>query len=335
MSETKPLVAADEYRHRRPEGFDGLYGDTLWVSVVDPGAQIFGINHIHLTTKGYGRFETLYVIDGVTQLYGNKVPLDPEPDDGPWSDGRLTYEVVSPLELIRISFDGPRYGFTFDFEGRFDPFNYANSVRGDPLRIAGPHHGGHFEQGMHCTGEFEIRAGPSKGDVRTIDCFSHRDHTWSDRFAAEPAWIWEEASAPGHFWPSIQLEDRHINAFGLANAEKMGFTDETAPVGGFVSDKSGARAILGARAKIGEEGQNPREATTFAYELTLDDGEVIHVRSVDYYGTIKLWNRGENDLENRLDCYEAFVEWEIEETGERATGVAEWSVHPPWPRWLA
>lgn len=328
------ITAEDEYRHAQPDGFDGLFGDTFWVSVVDPNANIFGINHIHLTTKGYGRFEALYLIDGVMQLYGNKAPLDPEPDRGPWSDGNLTYEVVEALKSIRISFDGPRFGFELDFSGRFGIFNYADCVRGDPLRIAGPHHGGHFEQGMHCTGEFEIRGGPARGEVRKIDCFSHRDHTWSDRFAAEPSWTWDRASAPGHFWPSIQLPDRHINAFGLINAEKMGFTPETAPVGGFISDTNGSRPLHAASATVGTADQDVREATDFSFVLTMPDGEVIHVRSKRCHGAVKLWNRGENDLENRLDCYEAFVDWEIEETGETGTGVAEWSVHPPWPRWL-
>ena len=41
-----------------PEGAeDRLFGDTIWVSVVDPKANVFGINHFHLTMKGYARFQ--------------------------------------------------------------------------------------------------------------------------------------------------------------------------------------------------------------------------------------------------------------------------------------
>ena len=113
------LSLADEGRHAPPEGIgDKLFGDTLWVSVVDPEANVCGVNHFHLTNKGYGRFETYYVIDGVQQSYGQRIPLDPEPDDGPWTDGTLTYEVIDPMEHIRISMDGPRYGFQLDFTGR-------------------------------------------------------------------------------------------------------------------------------------------------------------------------------------------------------------------------
>jgi hypothetical protein len=116
----------------------------------------------------------------------------------------------------------------------------------------------------------------------------------------------------------------------------MGEPNLTAPLGGFVSDANGSRAMLNAAAELlSVEGEKTREATAFRYELTLPDGEVIHVRSTRHYGTIKLWNRGaDNELENRMDCYEAFVDYEVEETGEVGTGVAEWTVYPPWPRWL-
>jgi hypothetical protein len=94
------LKPEDEHRHATPVGAEKhLFGDTLWVSVVDPHANVFGVNHFHLTNCGYARFEALYVIDGVVQLYGNKIQLDPEPDAGPWSDGRLSYEVVETGEV--------------------------------------------------------------------------------------------------------------------------------------------------------------------------------------------------------------------------------------------
>jgi len=320
----------DEYRHAcPPEEAGGLWGDTLWVSVVDREAGIFGCNHFHLTNKGFGRFEALYVIDGVQQLYGNKHPLPVEPDRGPWTDGRLTYEVVDPLEKIRITFDGPRFGFDLTFAGRFPVFDYADSIDGNPLS---QHHayGGHFEQAMHCTGTFEIRGGPKKGDVRTIDSFAHRDHSWSTRFAEEPPWEPVSGNIPGHYWPSIQLPDRHINAFGVIDPKA--FDLEVSRIGGFVSDASGSRAIRDCSCEILTE-DDQRSAAAFRYRITMPDGEVIHVRTGRKYGMVKLWDRGENDLENRLDCYEPFFDFEVEETGEVGYGVAEYSIQPPWPRW--
>jgi hypothetical protein len=330
--------AEDEFRHPAPKELaQGLWGDTLWVSVVDIKANIFGINHFHLTNKGYGRFEALYVIDGVQQLYANKYPVSPQADRGPWSDGRLSYEVIKPLEEIKITFDGVRYGFDLRFRGRFPIFDYNDCVRGNPLNHF-PHeqaeqkYGGHNEQGMHCTGTFEIRGGPSKGQVRKIDSFSHRDHSWSARFAKDIPWEWSMGDRPDHFWPSIQLADRHINAFGI-----MSMPGEPDPavrvVGGFVASAEGAKPLLDARAEMLRE-DDRRNASAFRYELTMPDGKVMHVRTGRKYGQVKLWDRGENDIENRLDCYEPFFDFEIEETGERGYGVAEYSIQPPWPRWL-
>jgi hypothetical protein len=328
------LTAADEGRHVKPEAAEGhVFGDTLWVSVVDPKAGLFGINHFHLTTEGYARFEALYLIDGVPQLYGNKFPLDPEPDAGPWSDGRLSYEVVDPFEHIRIQFDGRAYGFDLDFKARFGVFDYEDCVLGDPLKRATPFHLGHFEQGMSCTGSFEIRGGPAAGQTRQVECWSHRDHSWSDRFSDTPEWQVTEKHIPVHYWPSIQLSDRHINVFGLYPENQRRLEDRC--YGGFVSSKDGNQAIPGVKAEISPNtGPGARRANSFRYEITLPGGDVIHVRSTRHHGTLKLWDRAENELENRLDCYEAFVDFEVEETGEVGTGVAEHSIYPCWPQWL-
>jgi hypothetical protein len=325
------MKAEDEYRHPVPEELkEGLWGDTLWVSVVDREANIFGINHFHLTNKGWARFEALYVIDGVQQLYGNKAPLTKDPDRGPWSDGNLSYEVVRPLEEIRIQFDGPRYGFDLNFRGRFPAFDYADSVDGNPL-MEEHGHSGHNEQGMHCTGSFEIRGGPKQGETRQLDSWTHRDHTWSTRFANEPDWEWGQTNIAGHYWPSIQLADAHINTFGIIRPELL--QGRPRRIGGFVATTKGAEAIRDSSAEV-LFAEDERNAIAFRYELTMPDGQVIHVRTGRKYAQVKLWDRGENDLENRLDCYEPFFDFEVEETGEQGYGVAEYSVHPPWPRWL-
>ena len=113
------LAPEDEFRHAgRPGAERVLFGDTLWVSVVDPAAGSHGVNHFHLSNHGYARFEALYVIDGVVQLYGNKIPLDVKPDRGPWSDGRMRYEVVEPFNHIRISLDWEKVAFDLGFKGR-------------------------------------------------------------------------------------------------------------------------------------------------------------------------------------------------------------------------
>ena len=93
-----------ELRHPVPEGAgDRLSGDTLWVGVVDPKANVLGINHLHLTMKGYARLQAIA-------------------GRGPWSGGSLTCEVVDLLEQLRMTMDGPDLGFNLDIKGRVPGF---------------------------------------------------------------------------------------------------------------------------------------------------------------------------------------------------------------------
>ena len=191
------LKPEDEGRHATPAGAEELFfADTLWVSVVDPEANIFGVNHYTLGNRGFARFEALYVIDGVVQLYGNKVPLDPEPDNGPWSDGRLTYEVVEPFEHIRISLDWRAFGFELDFTGRFAAFDYADSVRGDPLKRATGFHIGHYEQAMDCEAASRSAAAPPR--VRRGRSAAGRIAITAGRIASPtcPSGRWRRSTSP-------------------------------------------------------------------------------------------------------------------------------------------
>lgn len=329
------LAEIDEGTHACPAGFEGLWGDTFWISVVDPEANVHGVNHFHLTNKGYARFTAFYVIDGEPQWYGNKVPFElGAGGDTSFTDGRLSYEVVKPFEEIRITFDGPRFGFDLTFNGRFQAFNYDNFQR-DPMKAVGKTavvHGGHWEQGLAVTGTFEVRHGPNKGDVRRVDSWGFRDRSWSTRFSEESPWA--DSTRPdrqAHFWPSISLPDRHITLMGITATRTSG--EEEPTVAGFVSDAQGSREVKSAR-MIPVEG-DLRDQQKFGYVIELDDGEILTVKSKEFFGRIKLWDRGENDLENRFDCYEPFVSFEVEETGEQGLGVCEYSVIPPRPRWQA
>lgn len=45
--------------------------------------------------------------------------------------------------------------------------------------------------------------------------------------------------------------------------------------------------------------------------------------------------QGAEDILFGDSLWMSVVGWEVEETGEVGTGGAEWSVYPPWPRFLA
>jgi len=329
------LTDADEGTHLAPEGFEGLWGDTFWVSVVDPDNNVHGVNHFHLTNKGYARFTAFYIIDGEHQWYGNKVPFDPgQGGQTKFSDGVLSYEVVKPFEEIRISMDSPRFGFDLTFTARFQAFNYDNFEQ-DPMKNVGRTavvHGGHWEQGLAVKGTVDVRHGPAKGQTRHVDSYGFRDRSWSTRFSELSPWA--DSTRPdrqAHFWPSISLGERHITLMGILATKTSGKQEPT--IAGFVSDKEGARPVKSAK-MLPVQG-DLRDQREFGYVIELDTGEVLTVKSTEYFGQIKLWDRAENDLENRFDCYEPFVRFEVEETGEQGLGVCEYSVIPPRPRWQA
>ena len=126
----------------------------------------------------------------------------------------------------------------------------------------------------------------------------------------------------------------HLNVHGLLTAPPPGYPELPGDGAGFISTKEGGtQHVKEARGEILLE-DDGRTAANFRFEIVLPDDEVIHIRTGRKYGQVKLWDRAENDLENRLDCYEPFYDMEIEETGEKGYGVCEYSIYPPVPRWL-
>ncbi|AMN47017.1 hypothetical protein ACG33_07885 [Steroidobacter denitrificans] len=327
----------DEYLHRTSDESKGLFSDNFWLSICDREADIFGVNHIHASlNKGYARFSTMMVIDGVVQPWANKVVLPNVQKFDRLSEGRMTYEVVKPLEQIRVTFDGPKYGFDLLYKGRFPVFDYNDCIGGNPLTSSAEYnYGGHYEQGMLCTGEFEVRAGPRQGR-RQINSFAHRDHSWTNRFSHETPWELAPLSHRDslfHFWPSIQTESMHLNAFGWMNPDFKPPFEGAPRSGGFLSDANGSHPIEGASCEIRTEADG-RTAMSFRYRFILPGGKVIHVRTGRKYAhTMNGLMRGENEAECTLDCYESFFDYEVEETGERGYGCSEYSIIPPYPRW--
>ena len=337
-----PLTEADEYLHQPPDTGDdehghGLWSDNFWFSVVDREADIFGINHIHASlSHGYLRASAFYVIDGLPQQWASRQPLsvDADPRFKEIGDGRLTQQVIEPFRETRWQFDGPKFGFDLTYRARFDVFDYADCVGGNPL-AAFESYGGHYEQAHHCTGDFEIRGGPHAGETRRIDSWAHRDHSWTHRFTRPSHWEPRHARSLtyslGHFWPSVQLPDRHLNSFGWINPEHP-LPEGSVRSGGWIADADGSRPIRSGTcsAKFEDDG---RTGMAFDFTFELLDGEVLTVQTGRKHAhTRNGLMRDENDAEARLDCHEPFFDFEVLETGERGYGVVEYSMNPPEPK---
>jgi hypothetical protein len=335
---------ADEGLHAPPpEAGDRLFGDTVWLSVIDPAQGIWGLCHMHqCPNRGFGRFAAYMCIDGVEHVYLGKQVGGLAYGDMRWSDGRMSYEVLEPYRRIRVALDGPRFGLDLEYTHRHVVFDYDDCVGGSPLEGLAPAagiHGGHYEQAMNVRGTFSIHGGPAAGQTRPIDTIAHRDHTWSDRFSGEAPWAYPEGvQASLHYWLVLHFPERNFNVTGFFDLSPLGIHRPIDRVGGFESSERGARRIVGA-------GPAPREGTDgpaeprgtecpLRWRLEFEDGEVLHVTMPRVHWLAKLRMLGEDDAESRLNDYETYGELVIDETGERGFGQFEHSTLPPDPRWL-
>lgn len=328
------IDASDEYFHPDAATIPGaLFGDTAWFSVMDRQAGIFGVVQLFFSNHGYARWASLFQIDGTLQYWGNKQAFGGEPARGPWTDGRMRYEVIRPLEEFRVTFDGPLYAYDLAFSARYPAFAYEHGA--EPTGLTAPSEyfsmvwGGHFEQAMGCRGHFELRGGPHRGQIRPIDCRSHRERSWMHNFHEEKEWERStEPTFPGHYWLILHLPDAQVCALGSPRGSKLGM-----PAVGVVSDARGATALrsIGAEVILAEDGQR---ATGLRFELGLPDGRILRAATTRKHGEVKLWYRGDNCLDNPVDCYEAFFDFELDD-GRQAYGVCEYSIHPARGRWLS
>lgn len=334
---------ADEGLHAPPpEAADRLFGDTVWLSVIDPERGIWGLIHNHVCpNRGFGRFAAYVLIDGVEQVYLGKTTGGLAPGDMQWSDGRMTYEVLEPYQRIAVRLNCPRFAFDLTYTARHVAFDYDDCVGGSPLEGLKPAagiHGGHYEQAMDVRGSFEIRGGPNAGEMRTIDAIAHRDHTWSDRFADTGPWTYPDGvSAALHFWLVLQFPERNMNVTGFFDLSPLGIERDIDRIGGFESTVAGCRRIVACAPAPDQGGlSEPSGAQSPArWRIEFEDGDVIHVAMAEQRWVAKLRMLGEDDAESRLNDYETFGELVIEETGERGVGQFEHSILPPNPRWLA
>jgi hypothetical protein len=332
--------AADEGLHEPPpEAADRLFGDTVWLSLIDPEAGVWGAIHQHICpNRGYGRFGAYLEIDGVEQVYLGKAVGGLAYGDTHWSDGRMTYDVLVPFEQVRVTLDGPRFSFDLVYSARHVTFDYDDCVGGsllEGLKPAAGIHGGHYEQAMQVRGTFETHAGPRAGETRAIHATAHRDHTWSDRFAGTGPWAYPEGvEASLHFWLVLQFPERGMNATGFFDLSPLGISRPIDRSGGFESTDQGARPIVSCR-PVGDLVEPRGRTTPNRWRIAFADGDVIHVSMPEPKWIAKLRMQGEDDAESRLNDFETFGEILIEETGERGVGVFEHSTLPPSPRWLA
>lgn len=332
-------VPSDEGLHSPPKEAEGrLFGDTIWLSLIDPDAGVWGSIHQHVCpNRGYARFGVYLDVDDTEQVYLGKAVGGLSYGDMAWSDGSFHYEVIEPYNRFAVKLDGPRFSFDLTYTARHVAFDYDDCVGGSPLEGLKPAagiHGGHYEQALTVRGSFQTHVGPRAGEVREIDTTAHRDHSWSDRFAGLGPWDYpKDVEASLHFWLVLQFPDRGMNATGFFDLSPLGIERPIDRSAGFESTVEGVRRVVSCGPAGALSEPDGREGPS-RWRIEFEDGEVVHVSMAARKWVAKLRMQGEDDAESRLNDFEAFGEIVIEETGERGVGVFEHSTLPPNPRWL-
>ncbi|MBI4338521.1 MAG: hypothetical protein HY680_01055 [Chloroflexi bacterium] len=314
------MIEQDEMLHKAsPLAGNRMYNDRICLMVVDRQANVFGVNQIQASTnRGFARFRAAYSVGGTKLSYANRTAIAGEPAFEKLSDGHMTYQVVEPLKEVRVSLDGPEFCFDLAYKGRFEAFDYANSLEGNPL--GGPQHtGGHYEQSATCKGEFEVKSGPKKGR-HAIDCLAVRSHTWDVRFSDKAVWD----LAPGEYnWMLISLPERQLSLYvATGEAAQQGRLHE----GGYNATPRGRR--IWRRTRVNVDFAAGPQVSGFDATLTQINRDVFRVRSKRRHDQVHLPMYGESDQEAFLNCYYDFFDAELEDTGEQGCGVFEHAYFP-------
>lgn len=130
----------------------------------------------------------------------------------------LSFEVVEPLKLYKLTYDGiDETSFDLTFRALHEPFD-INDPAMDPTAAAraGPawdsSWSGHYEQTYRVTGELVVR-----GEPHSVDCVETGDRSWGPRVERDnSAVIWWHASF------GEQLTIHLFTGHDIANTNEMG-----------------------------------------------------------------------------------------------------------------
>jgi hypothetical protein len=197
---------SDEYMH--PLETASNFNESMYFNVFDPEQRIGGFLRLgNRANEGYAELTTcLYLPDGRVAFTYNRPKID---NNDAFDAGGTRFEVVTPFEELRTSYDGklamlteplqmanPRKAFTENpwVEARVDlthrgisPMYGGEPVNDDGSPLEQDHSGGfargHYEQHMAVDGT--IRVGDEEW---VVNGFGLRDHSWGPRYWQAPWW---------------------------------------------------------------------------------------------------------------------------------------------------
>ncbi|MFX1565141.1 MAG: hypothetical protein ACFFCH_04040 [Promethearchaeota archaeon] len=156
--------------------------ESFYFQLFDPEANLAAFFYISAYPNISKRdYLVALLFDGETDIYLNTLPMPGKLDA--LSDGKLTFELIQPHELWKITFEDGKRFVDLEFTGRFDPFAYDAKQAYKKGVIEQEH----YEQGCFVDGTIRL----TDGSEHQLSCFGHRDHSWGLRdYAAIDEWNW-------------------------------------------------------------------------------------------------------------------------------------------------
>jgi hypothetical protein len=200
------LEPQDEYMHPLEEATN--FNESMYFNVYDPAQHVGGFLRLgNRANEGYAELTTcLYLPDGRVAFMFNRPKIA---DNDAFDAGGTRFEVVTPFEELRTTYDGkvamltdplqmadPRQAFTENpwVEAHVDlvhsgvsPMYGGEPVNDDGSPLKEDHSGGfargHYEQHMAVQGTIRVAE-----DEWKVEGFGLRDHSWGPRFWQTPWW---------------------------------------------------------------------------------------------------------------------------------------------------
>jgi hypothetical protein len=215
------LSAADDLRHRVPEGVKGR--DSLFWNLILPEEELGLQVYTMVDHNGWAGRQLAVFGPGAEPLALEMEHVIRVPDDQvfvAWRVGGLEFDLPEPLRRAEIRYAGDGVSLEYSYTGLHDPFSYTRNPVGCPQWMAIDR----FEQTGRATGTLKVA-----GRTIDFDTLVHRDHSWGRRNWRFPHhWKWLCAQTPGGVGLNAMLwiarGELGVNGYVLRDGEPVAFT---------------------------------------------------------------------------------------------------------------
>jgi hypothetical protein len=317
------ITTDDDLFHRIPVTSRSVlvWKENVYINAYDDEAGFACLHHFSMepaSRKGY--FNAVYNFGNETEHYSNRfeMPNKLKEKQSRISDGKLTFEVVEPLNSLRVSFKGEKFSSVLDYTGRFGVFDYRNCPLSEgysPLfelgRMALPYC--HQEQGLFVKGTVTVKnPKPKLSKKLSINGVANRDHSWGLR--NEQVFDWYD-------WTGVHFQNWFSNWCLISDK----LCEPPEKHGGFISTKDGNISVKHIEVKEKPErvvDLKKLEAVEYFVEYLDGTAKTFLFDAKNAIGPAFFPNVPvEKDV--ILDIADWWGKWKVKETGEVGKGLNE------------